>query len=113
MTRVYHCLDWLLKQSPYAPNAREVANVGQFRRFRKSSSSSIHHFQDQHRFEHWYVDNQMYFITARCRDKYAAFESEQAKAVFWDRFDCYTAKYDFTPCATALLNNHYHALGFL
>jgi hypothetical protein len=86
--------------------------MGQFRRFRKSSSSSVHHFKGQHRFEHWYVDNQMYFITARCRDKYAAFQSEEAKRVFWDRFDHYTAKYDFTPCVTALLNNHYHTLGY-
>jgi hypothetical protein len=40
--------------------------------------------EGEHRFEHWYVDNQVYFITARCRDKYRAFESDEAKAVFWD-----------------------------
>ena len=87
--------------------------MGRFRRFRKSSSSSVHHFQGQHRFEHWYLDNQMYFITARCRDRYRAFESEEAKQVFWDRFDHYTSAYGFTPCVTALLNNHYHTLGYL
>jgi hypothetical protein len=83
------------------------------RRFRKSSSSSVEHFKGQHRFEHWYVDNQMYFITSRCRDRYMAFESEEAKRIFWDRFDHYAAKYHFTPCVTSLLNNHYHTLGYL
>ena len=87
--------------------------MSRFRRFRKSSSSSVEYFKGQHRFEHWYLDNQMYFITARCRDRYHAFASEQAKAVFWDRFDHYTAQYGFTPCVTTLLDNHYHTLGHL
>jgi hypothetical protein len=39
-----------------------------------------------HRFEHWYRDNTVYFITARCRDKYPAFQSRAAQEVFWDRF---------------------------
>jgi len=51
--------------------------------------------EGEHRFEHWYVDNQVYFITARCRDKYRAFESDEATAVFWDRFDHYTALHGF------------------
>lgn len=84
-----------------------------FRKFRKSSSSSVKYFDGRHRYEHWYCDNQVYFITARCREKYPAFESEAAKKVFWDRFDFYTAKYHFTPFVTSLLNNHYHALGYL
>ena len=67
--------------------------MGRFRRFRKSSSSSVHHFEGQHRFEHWHLDNQMYLITARCRDRYPAFETEQAKLIFWERFDHYTAQY--------------------
>lgn len=70
-------------------------------------------YQGQHRREHWYIDNQVYFITARCRDQFPAFESKQAKAVFWDRFDHYTAQYGFTPWVTSLLNNHYHTLGYL
>src|SRR5689334_12905660 len=87
--------------------------MSSFRRFRKSSSSSVHHFDGQHRFEHWYLDNQMYFITARCRDRYPAFDTEQAKLIFWERFDHYTAEYEFTPCVSALLGNHYHTVGYL
>jgi len=50
-----------------------------------------------HRFEHWYVDNQVYFITARCRDRYPAFAGEAAKAAFWDRFDHYASEAGFAP----------------
>ena len=67
---------------------------------------------DQHRFEHWYADNQVYFITARCRDRFPAFESEQAKAVFWDRFEHWTGQCDFVPWIASLLDNHYHLLGY-
>ena len=45
----------------------------------------------------------MYFITARCRDRYPAFETEQAKLTFWERFDHYAGEYAFTPCVTANL----------
>lgn len=53
--------------------------------FRNGSRKSEEYFGTQHRFEHWYRDNTVYFITARCGDRYAAFESEEAKAIFWDR----------------------------
>jgi len=43
------------------------------------------------------VDNQVYFITARCRERYHAFESEEAKAVFWDPFYFYTSLLDTSP----------------
>ena len=66
-----------------------------------------------HRYEHWLVDNQVYFVTARCRDRIAAFASEAAKAVFWDRFDHYAKEFGFTPWVTSLLDNHYHTLGYL
>jgi len=66
----------------------------------------------QHRLEHWYVDNQVYFITARCRDQYPAFATDRAKEVFWDRFDHYTAAAGFVPWITTLLDNHYHTLGY-
>jgi hypothetical protein len=82
-------------------------------RFRKSSSSSVHHWEGQHRFEHWYRDNTVYFITARCRDKYQAFLSEEAIQIFWDRFDHYIAMHGFVPWVTSLLSNHYHTLGYL
>jgi len=82
-------------------------------RFRKSSISHDEYYEGQHRFEHWYRDNQVYFITARCRDRFPAFKSEQAKAISWDRFDFYTAKYDFIRIAESQMDNHYHSLGYL
>jgi hypothetical protein len=84
-----------------------------FRRFRKSSATLRETHHGRHRFEHWYLDNQVYFLTARCRDRFPALASEAAEAVFWDRFDHYTAKYGFTPWVTSLLDNHYHTLGYL
>jgi len=82
------------------------------KRIVKSSSSSQPTYRGQQRFEHWYVDNQVYFITARCRDRTPALAGEQAKQVFWDRFCHYTAECLFTPWVTSLLDNHYHVLGY-
>ena len=62
------------------------------RNFRKSSVSHHEFYEDKHRFEHWYRDNTVYFITPRCRDRYPAFQSDEAKAVFWDRFTHYTQR---------------------
>jgi hypothetical protein len=84
-----------------------------FRRFRKSSSTIQETFNGRHRYEHWYLDNQVYFITARCRDRFPAFATEAAKVIFWDRFNHYTVKYGFVPWVTSLLDNHYHTLGYL
>jgi REP element-mobilizing transposase RayT len=84
-----------------------------FRGFRKSSSTLHETHNGRHRFEHWYIDNQVYFLTARCRDRFPAFASEAAKTVFWDRFEHYTTKFAFTPWVTSLLDNHYHTLGYL
>jgi len=77
-------------------------------------SSRTHHVTHEgaHRFEHWYASNQVYFITARCRDRYPAFQSEPAKAVFWDRFAHYTSEARFSPWVVTLLTNHYHVLGY-
>jgi hypothetical protein len=55
----------------------------------------------------------MYFITARCRDKFPALASEPAKIVFWSKFEQYTKQYEFFPWITSLLDNHYHILGYL
>lgn len=85
----------------------------QFRKFRKSSATKTESFKGQHRFEHWYLDNQVYFITARCRDRFPAFAQEAAKQVFWDRFEHYTKEYEFFPWVTSLMDNHYHTLGYL
>lgn len=79
---------------------------------RKSSRSTRESWNDRHRFEHWYRDNQVYFITARVRHQYPAFAGDQAKAVFWDRFEHYTTQAQFTPWITTLLDNHYHILGY-
>lgn len=70
-------------------------------------------FRGKHRREHWYIDNQVYFITARCRDRYPAFASESCKAIFWDRFAWYTQQFGFVPWVTSLLDNHYHTIGYL
>ena len=77
-------------------------------------TSATHHveYHQSHRFEHWYSDNQVYFITARCTGKFPAFASERAKRVFWDRFEFYTAQCLFTPWVTSLMTNHYHVLGY-
>src|ERR1043165_8162714 len=82
-------------------------------KFRRSNPSSNEYFKGQHRFEHWYRDNSVYFITARCRDKYHAFRTEEAKQIFWDRFEHYTKLYCFVPFLTTLMHNHYHTLGYL
>jgi hypothetical protein len=52
-------------------------------------------------------------LTSRCRDGYHAFTSDQAKAVFWDRFTHYTAAHQFEPWVATLLDNHYHFVGYL
>lgn len=79
----------------------------------KSNQAANRTWNGKHRFEHWYRDSQVYFLTARCRGQYPAFASEEAKAIFWDRFDAATTKHGFTPFVTSLLDNHYHALGYL
>jgi len=78
---------------------------------RRSSRARERIVNDQHRFEHWYRSNQVYFITGRCVEGYPAFDAEDAKGVFWDRFEHYTREWQFTPWATSLLSNHYHTIG--
>jgi len=63
--------------------------MGRFRKFQHGSD----HFHTGKPFQHWYRDNTVYFITARCRERYRAFASDEAKAVFWDRFDYYAAQF--------------------
>ena len=84
------------------------------RRFRKRSYSASEYPEDgRHRFEHWYRDNTVYFITSKCRDHFPAFQSEEAKQIFWDRFDHWTREFGFVPWITSLMRNHYHTLGYL
>ena len=82
-------------------------------RFRKHSCTKSEFVNDHHRFERWYRDNTLYFITARCKDRYHAFKNEDAKAVFWDRFTHYAAQCGFVPWIATLMVNHYHVLGYL
>ncbi len=81
--------------------------------FERITRSRKAQHDDKHRFEHWLVDNQVYFITARVRDKFHAFASDEAKTIFWNRFTHYTSLFLFTPWVTSLLNNHYHTIGYL
>jgi len=83
------------------------------KRIEKTSRSQNREHQGRHRFEHWLLDNQIYFITARCRERLPAFRPEEAKAVFWDRFEFYAKEFGFVPWVTSLLENHYHTLGYL
>lgn len=83
------------------------------KRIVKSARMYTEIFQGKHRFEHWYVSNQVYFITSRCREKFPAFASDPAKQVFWDRFYHWAGVYQFEPWVTTVMNNHYHTLGFL
>ena len=81
--------------------------------FSRSHPSTREYWQGNHRFEHWYRDNQVYLTTARTRGGVVAFESEVAKAVFWDRFTHYATMHGFMPWVVSLLVNHYHAIGYL
>ncbi len=82
------------------------------KRIRKSSYSTGEYYHGRHRFEHWFVSNQVYFITARCRGKYPAFDTAGAKKVFWDRLEHYTRKCLFEVWVVSLMSNHYHLLGY-
>jgi hypothetical protein len=46
-----------------------VDSIDGMGRFRKSDPSSNEFYNGKHRFEHWYRDNSVYFLTARCREK--------------------------------------------
>ncbi len=83
------------------------------KRTQKTSRSQNSKYRGRHRFEHWLIDNQVYFITARCKNRFPAFATEEAKDVFWNRFEISTNEFGFTPWATSLLDNHYHTLGYL
>ena len=87
--------------------------TGGYKQIVRVSRSSQPVREGRLRFEHWHADNQVYFITARCRDGYPAFKEEDAKAVFWERFEHYSEVFGFRPWVTSLIDNHYHTIGYL
>jgi len=83
------------------------------KRIDKVTRSQNTEYRGRHRFEHWLINNQIYFFTARCRNRFPAFRAEKTKAVFWDRFEFNAKEFGFVPWITSLLDNHYHTLGYL
>jgi hypothetical protein len=82
-------------------------------RTEKSNQSQRATYKHQHRFEHWYRDNQVYFITAKTALGRPVFSTPTACDIFWKAFDNAYAVGSFTPWVTSLMNNHYHTLGYL
>jgi hypothetical protein len=82
-------------------------------RFRKSSYTRNEFFDGKHRFEHWYRDNTVYFITSKVREGAAMFQTGRAKEIFWDRFTHYTKLHGFVPWVATVMSNHYHFEGYL
>jgi hypothetical protein len=44
----------------------------------RKTRAGRHEYKGQIRAEHWYVDNQVYFISARCEQRFPAFASDPA-----------------------------------
>jgi hypothetical protein len=81
--------------------------------FRRMTRSNARFATGTARFEHWYRDHTAYFITARTREGFCAFETDEAKSIFWDRFDYWSKQFGYVEYVTTLLNNHYHTEGYL
>ncbi len=80
---------------------------------RKSLTTTRESYKGRHRFEHWFRDNQVYFITSTVRNHAHAFRTEEAKRIFWNQLDKYAQQFNFTPWIVSLLSNHDHTLGYL
>jgi hypothetical protein len=61
----------------------------------KTSEATREFYKGRHRFEHWFRDNQIYFITARCRGKFNGFASDEAKHIFWSYLEKLANEHDF------------------
>jgi len=59
---------------------------------------------------HIYLDNTIYFIAARTRDKINYFESDQKKLLLKNILFFVVKKYTLDLYAWVILNNHYHLL---
>jgi hypothetical protein len=84
-----------------------------FHQFDRSDPSTNERYKGRHRREHWYRDNTIYFITAKCISGEPLFRHDDAKLIFRDRFAHYTLQAGFVPWVWTLLDNHYHLLGYL
>lgn len=80
---------------------------------RKGAGTRNEFFNGQHRLEHWYRNNSVYFLTVRCSNKFPALASEQAKQIFWRQITQYVAEHHFDVFVCTLMSNHYHAVGYL
>jgi hypothetical protein len=78
--------------------------------FRKVSATEHEWWNGRHRFEHWYRDNTVYFLTSRVSDRSPVFLVPDAAEVFWDRWDHWAAAFDVRPLVVTLMSNHYHAV---
>jgi hypothetical protein len=78
----------------------------------KSRPAQKTFYDGKRKSEHWYRDKQVYFLTARCKDRSPAFKSEDAQLIFWDRFEHYTGEFRYQSWVTSLMVNHYHNLGY-
>lgn len=81
-------------------------------KFRSTSYTDTEYYKGKHRFEHWYRDNTVYFITSKVRKVYPAFSTTAAHQIFWDRFTHWSQKDGFDPWVITLMNNHYHSVGY-
>jgi hypothetical protein len=82
-------------------------------RFRKVSATKNEWWQGKHRFEHWYRDNTVHFLTSRVSDRSHVFLTPGAAEVFWDPWDHWTKACDIRPLVTTLMSNHYHTVAYL
>src|SRR4051812_40842515 len=79
----------------------------------KSRSTTRERYDGYHRFEHWYRDSQVYFITSTVRGHAHAFRTEETKQIFWTQFEKYAPQFGFDPWIVSVLSNHDHTLGYL
>jgi hypothetical protein len=80
-------------------------------RIHNSRTSTRELFDGHHRFEHWYRDNQVYFITSTVRDHFPAFATEATQRIYWQKLEQYAKEFHFAPWVVSLMSNHDHMLG--
>ena len=81
--------------------------------FRKTSYTQRERHAGKHRFEHWYRDNSVYFLTSKVRDGARLFQGLTARELFWARLKKHGDEAGYVPWVTTVMSNHYHTLGYL